>query len=82
MNVIELMPNIGVRFLPARLWSVILSLCVVNLTGCSAPMVVTSRIPEPAADLMQPAPTGSEVLQRATGNMQTWLQMLQSGQTP
>ena len=79
MNVIEPMPSTGGRFLPARLRSVILWLLAVSLTGCSAPTVVTPRIPEPAADLMQPVPTGSEVSARATRNMQTWLQMLQSG---
>ena len=39
------------------------------------------RLPEPAADLMEPAPTGSAVLQRATQHMETWLQMLQGGPT-
>lgn len=81
MNVIEPMPDTGGRCWPARLSSVILWLCVASLTGCSAPTVVTPRIPEPAADLMQPVPTGSEVSERATANMQTWLQMLQSGPT-
>ncbi len=82
MNVIEQMPSTGGPCWPARLRNVILWLCAASLTGCSAPMVVTPRTPEPAADLMQPVPTGSEVSARATRNMQTWLEMLQSGQTP
>lgn len=81
MKLIEPTPNTVGQCWPGRLCNVILWLCAVSLTGCSAPMVVTPRIPEPAADLMQPAPTGSEVLQRATGNMQTWQQMLQDGPT-
>ncbi len=42
---------------------------------------VIPRIPEPAADLMKPAPTGSEVLQRATRNMETWLPTPPNGPT-
>lgn len=81
MSVIERMPNTGGPSWPARLRRVILSLCAAGLMSGCADTVVIPRIPEPAADLMQPVPTGSEVLQRATGNMQTWQQMLQSGQT-
>ncbi|WP_368640571.1 hypothetical protein ABRZ04_05160 [Castellaniella ginsengisoli] len=81
MNAIEPTQSTGGPCWPARLRNVILWLLAVSLTGCSAPMAVTPRIPAPAADLMQPVPTGSEVLQRATGNMQTWQQMLQSGPT-
>ncbi len=45
------------------------------------PPAVIPRIPEPAADLMKPAPTGSEVLQRATRNMETWLPTPPNGPT-
>jgi len=52
------------------------------LTGCSASKPASvPRLPDPAADLMEPAPTGSAVLQRATQHMETWLQMLQGGPT-
>lgn len=76
-----LMPNIVVPSWRARLRKLAWLLPVLTLTGCSAPTVVIPRIPEPAADLMRPAPTGSEVLQRATQHMETWLQMLQGGPT-
>lgn len=65
----------------ARLRRVILLLPVAVLMGCSAPMAVTPRIPQPAPELMEPTPTGSEVLQRATQHMETWHKMLLSGQT-
>ncbi len=47
----------------------------------AVPPAVIPRIPEPAADLMKPAPTGSEVLQRATRNMETWLPTPPNGPT-
>lgn len=61
-----------------RRWLAYLMLAA-NLTACCAPMAVTPRIPPPAADLMIPAPTGSEVSQRATQSTQSWLEMLQDG---
>ncbi len=45
----------------ARLRKLAWLLPVLSLTACSAPPAVIPRIPEPAADLMKPAPTGSEV---------------------
>lgn len=65
----------------ARLRKLAWLLPVLTLTACSAPPAVIPRIPEPAADLMRPAPTGSEVLQRATQNMETWLPTQQDGPT-
>ncbi len=65
----------------ARLRKLAWLLPVLSLTACSAPPAVIPRIPEPAADLMKPAPTGSEVLQRATRNMGTWLPTQQDGLT-
>ncbi len=63
----------------ARLRKLAWLLPVLSLTACSAPPAVIPRIPEPAADLMKPAPTGSEV--RATRNMGTWLPTQQDGLT-
>lgn len=81
MKLIEPTPNTVGPCWPARLRRVILSLCAAGLMSGCADTVVIPRIPAPAADLMQPVPTGSEVLQRATGNMQTWQQMLHDGPT-
>lgn len=75
------MPNTVVPCWRERLRKLAWLLPVLTLTGCSAPPAVIPRIPEPAADLMRPAPTGSEVLQRATRNMETWLPMPQDGPT-
>ncbi len=75
------MPNTVVPSWRARLQKLAWLLPVLTLTGCSAPTAVIPRIPEPAADLMRPAPTGSEVLQRATRTMETWLPMQQDGLT-
>ncbi len=66
---------------PARLQRVTWPLLATVLTGCSATMAVTPRIPPPAPELMEPTPTGSEVLQRATQSMESWHQMLLSGPT-
>ncbi|AKP89331.1 hypothetical protein Axylo_1822 [Achromobacter xylosoxidans] len=76
-----LMPNTVVPSWRARLRKLAWLLPVLTLTACSAPPAVIPRIPEPAADLMKPAPTGSEVLQRATRNMETWLPTPQDGPT-
>ncbi len=51
----------------ARLRKLAWLLPVLSLTACSAPPAVIPRIPEPAADLMKPAPTGSEVASDAAG---------------
>ncbi|PJM89058.1 hypothetical protein CV044_12075 [Achromobacter ruhlandii] len=75
------MPNTVVPSWRARLRKLAWLLPVLSLTACSAPPAVIPRIPEPAADLMRPAPTGSEVLQRATRNMETWLSTQQGGPT-
>lgn len=76
-----LMPNTVAPCWRVKLQKLAWLLPVLSLTGCFAPMAGIPRIPEPAADLMKPAPTGSEVLQRATRNMETWLPTPQNGPT-
>ncbi len=55
------MPNTAAPCWRARLRKLAWLLPALSLTACSAPPAVIPRIPEPAADLMKPAPTGSEV---------------------
>ncbi len=57
-----LMPNTAAPCWRARLRKLAWLLPALSLTACSAPPAVIPRIPEPAADLMKPAPTGSEVI--------------------
>ncbi len=59
------MPNTAAPCWRARLRKLAWLLPALSLTACSAPPAVIPRIPEPAADLMKPAPTGSEVTDAA-----------------
>lgn len=77
-----LMPNTAAPCWPARLLKKLLLLSVAVLTGCCGSLPSGGpRLPEPAADLMQPAPTGSELLGRVSANMSSWEKMLLDGLT-
>ncbi len=65
------MPNTAAPCWRARLRKLAWLLPALSLTACSAPPAVIPRIPEPAADLMKPAPTGSEVCYAEYGDLAT-----------
>ena len=77
-----LMPNTAAPSWRARLLKRLLPLSVAALTGCCASLPSGApKLPAPAADLMQPAPTGSELLDRVSGDMSSWERMLLDGLT-
>jgi len=52
------------------------------LMGCSGSLPSGApKLPAPAADLMLPAPTGSELLGRVSDDMSSWEKMLLDGLT-
>lgn len=76
------MPNTAALSWRARLLKRLWPLSVAVLTGCCSNLPAgVPKLPEPAADLMQPAPTGSELLGRVSGSMSAWEKMLQDGLT-
>lgn len=76
MNGTALMPTtVGPSWL-AKLLKRMLPLCVVALTACCGNIATTPKLPAPAADLMQPVPTGLEYSERVTQNMRAWEKML------
>ena len=81
MNETGLMPTTVEPSWLGRLLKRMLLPFVLALTGCCGNIATTPRLPAPAADLMQPVPTGSELSARVTRNMGNWEQMLQGGQT-
>ncbi len=75
-----LTPNTVAPSWRVKLLKRLLPLNVAVLTGCSASFPSgTPKVPEPSADLMQPAPTGSELLGRVSENMSRWEGMLRDG---
>ena len=77
-----LMPIIVAPSWRVRLLKRLLPLSVAALMGCSASLPRGApRLPAPAADLMQPAPTGSELLDRVSADMSSWEKMLLDGLT-
>ncbi|SAI72257.1 Uncharacterised protein [Bordetella trematum] len=78
--------------LSKRNWSSqigIVPLLLLALTGCAANLPSgTPRLPAPAADLMQPAPTGSAYLESVSAELKAldddlarWEKTLQAGPT-
>lgn len=49
--------------------SLLLLLASLVLTGCCSSIVTVPRLPEPAADLMQSVPTGSEYLESVSAEL-------------
>ncbi|CAB3728715.1 hypothetical protein LMG1873_04607 [Achromobacter piechaudii] len=77
-----LMPNTEAPCWRAKLLKRLLLLSVAGLTGCCASLPSGApKLPQPAADLMLPAPTGSELLGRVSGDMSSWEKMLLDGPT-
>lgn len=77
-----LMPNTAAPSWREKLLKRLLLLSVTALTGCCASLPSGApKLPEPAADLMLPAPTGSELLDRVSGDMNSWEKMLLDGLT-
>ncbi len=77
-----LMPNTVAPCWRVKLLKRLLPLSVAALTGCCASLPSGApKLPTPAADLMQPAPTGSELLDRVSGDMSNWEKMLLDGLT-
>ena len=77
-----LMPNTVAPSWREKLLKRLLLLSVAGLTGCSASLPSGApKLPAPAADLMQPAPTGSELLDRVSADMGSWEKMLHDGLT-
>ncbi len=71
------MPNTVAPSWRERLLKRLLLLSVAALTGCSASLPSGApRLPAPAADLMQPAPTGSEYSDSVLQNMKAWAEKL------
>ena len=77
-----LMPNTVAPCWRERLLKRLLLLSVAGLTGCCASLPSGApKLPATAADLMQPAPTGSELLGRVSDDMSSWEKMLLDGLT-
>ncbi|CAB3699514.1 Uncharacterised protein [Achromobacter denitrificans] len=76
------MPNTVAPSWREKLLKGLLPLSVAALTGCSASLPSGApKLPAPARDLMQPAPTGSELLDRVSDDMSRWEKMLHDGLT-
>ncbi len=77
-----LMPNTAAPSWRERLLKRLLLLSVAGLMGCSGSLPSGApKLPAPAADLMLPAPTGSELLGRVSDDMSSWEKMLLDGLT-
>ncbi len=77
-----LMPNTVAPCWREKLLKRLLPLSVAALTGCCASSPSgTPKLPAPAADLMQPAPTGLELLDRVSDDMSSWETRLLDGLT-
>lgn len=77
-----LMPNTAAPSWRVKLLKGLLLLSVAGLTACSGSLPSGApKLPAPAADLMQPAPTGSELLDRVSGDMRSWEKTLLDGLT-
>lgn len=64
----------------------LLTSALLGLTGCSSSIATVPRLPEPAADLLRPAPTGSEYLGSVSDELKAsrddltrWEKMLRDG---
>jgi lysozyme len=62
-----------------RKLSILLPLLV--LTGCCGNIATAPKLPEPAADLMAPVPTGSEYLESVSADLSKWEKTLQDSLT-
>ncbi len=77
-----LMPNTAAPSWREKLLKRLLPFSVAGLTGCCASLPSGApKLPQPAADLMRPAPTGSELLGRVSNDMSSWERMLRDGLT-
>ncbi|CAB3931666.1 hypothetical protein LMG6000_02268 [Achromobacter insolitus] len=77
-----LMPNTAAPSWRVKLLRRLLPLSAAALTGCCGSLPSGApKLPAPAADLMQPAPTGSELLDRVSDDMSSWEKMLLDGLT-
>lgn len=77
-----LMLNAAAPHRREKLLKKLLPLSVAALTGCCASLPSGApTLPALAADLMQPAPTGSGLLDRVSGDMSNWEKTLLDGLT-
>ena len=51
------------------------------LGGCCSSYATVPKLPQPAADLMEPAPTGSEYLESVLADLSRWEGTLQDSLT-